>query len=263
MAELFLMAASAVAALLTLYSGFGLGTLLLPVFALLLGRVAVAIAATAVVHLANNLFKLGLVAKHARWGVVARFGVTAALASFAGAALLARISGLPVWVRYTLGARVCEITPLDLVIAGLMLAFALLELLPSLRALSFSPRLLPLGGVLSGFFGGLSGHQGPLRSAFLIRCGLSKEEFVGTGAVCAVIVDTVRLLVYGWLFHGRSFQAVLDSGQGHLVALGVASAFLGSWLGTRWLKKITLDTVQRIVGALLILMALGIGSGIL
>ena len=257
------MAAAAGAALLTLFSGFGLGTLLLPVFAVLLGRLDVAIAATAVVHLANNLFKLGLLARHARWGVVARFGVAAAVASFAGAALLVRISGWPVWVRYTLGERVCEITPLDVVIAALMLVFALLELRPALRALAFPPRLLPLGGLLSGFFGGLSGHQGPLRSAFLIRCGLTKEQFVGTGAVCAVIVDMVRLLVYGWLFHGRSFQAVMDSGQAHLVWLGVFSAFAGSWLGTRWLKKITLESVQRMVGILLILMALAIGGGLI
>ena len=42
---------------LTLFSGFGLGTILMPAFALMM-PVEVAIAATAVVHLANNLFKL-------------------------------------------------------------------------------------------------------------------------------------------------------------------------------------------------------------
>jgi len=40
-----------------LLSGFGLGTLLLPVFALFF-PLPVAIAATALVHLANNFFKL-------------------------------------------------------------------------------------------------------------------------------------------------------------------------------------------------------------
>ena len=33
----------------------------------------------------------------------------------------------------------------------------------------------------SGFFGGLSGMQGALRSAFLARAGLSKEAFVASG----------------------------------------------------------------------------------
>ena len=45
---------------LTLFSGFGLGTVLMPVFAVLF-PLPVAIAATAVVHLANNVFKLLLV----------------------------------------------------------------------------------------------------------------------------------------------------------------------------------------------------------
>ncbi len=65
---------------LTLFSGFGLGTLLMPAFALFF-PVPTAIAATAVVHLANNLFKLGLVGRQADWRVVARFSLPAALAA--------------------------------------------------------------------------------------------------------------------------------------------------------------------------------------
>lgn len=74
MSELVLIGATALLASgLTLFSGFGLGTLLMPVFALFF-PVAVAIAATAVVHLANNLFKLALLARLADWRVVLRFG---------------------------------------------------------------------------------------------------------------------------------------------------------------------------------------------
>lgn len=49
---------------LTLFSGFGLGTVLMPAFALFF-PLPVAIAATAVVHLANNIFKAILVGKKA------------------------------------------------------------------------------------------------------------------------------------------------------------------------------------------------------
>ena len=58
----------------TLFSGFGLGTVLMPTFAVFF-PVTTAIAATAVVHLANNLFKLGLVGKQANWRVVAIFSL--------------------------------------------------------------------------------------------------------------------------------------------------------------------------------------------
>jgi len=64
---------------LTLFSGFGLGTLLTPAFAVFF-PVPTAIATTAVVHLSNNLFKLALVGKQADWRVVARFSLPAALA---------------------------------------------------------------------------------------------------------------------------------------------------------------------------------------
>ena len=52
------------ASFLTLFSGFGLSTLLMPAFALFFPLEA-AIAMTAVVHLANNVFKLALVGRKA------------------------------------------------------------------------------------------------------------------------------------------------------------------------------------------------------
>jgi len=54
----------------------------------------------------------------------------------------------------------------------------LLEMSPRFQQWSLDKKYLPLGGLLSGFFGGLSGHQGALRSAFLIKSGLSKESFI-------------------------------------------------------------------------------------
>ena len=59
---------------LTLFSGFGLGTILMPVIALFFPW-PLAITATAVVYFANNLFKFGLMARQADWPVVAKFSV--------------------------------------------------------------------------------------------------------------------------------------------------------------------------------------------
>lgn len=63
---------------LTLFSGCGLGTLLMPAFALFF-PVPLAIAATAVVHLANNIFKVVLVGKNTNWDVIARFALPGAV----------------------------------------------------------------------------------------------------------------------------------------------------------------------------------------
>jgi len=250
------------ASMLTFFSGFGLGTLLLPVFAVFL-PLPVAIAATALVHLANNLFKLGLVGKYADRRLVVRFGVPAALAASAGAWLLLRLAALPPLATYRLGDRTVAVLPLGLVLGVLIAGFALAELLPNLAARRFDARLLPLGGVLSGFFGGLSGHQGALRAAFLVKSGLDPQTFVGTGVACAVIVDVVRLGVYG-ASALRGHLAALGDGDGiGLVVAATLAAFVGAWSGRRLLHKMTVRLVQLVVGILLLLLAFGIGAGIL
>jgi len=76
-------AASLLVSGLTLYSGFGLGTLLMPIFALFF-PVEVAVAATAVVHGANNILKIAVVCKHADRSLILGFGVPAIIAAFAG-----------------------------------------------------------------------------------------------------------------------------------------------------------------------------------
>lgn len=244
---------------LTLFSGFGLGTVLMPVFALFF-PVPLAIAATAIVHFANNIFKFGLMAKQADWRVVARFSVTAAIAAMVGAGLLNLFDTMPVVASYTLGGSTFEITMIKAVIGTLIMAFALLELWPRFQALAFPPRWLPLGGALSGFFGGLSGNQGALRSAFLLKIGLSKEAFVATGIVSAVIVDAARLVVYGAGFmagHLAQSQEILAP-----VVVGTVCAFIGSFVGNRVLQKVTLRTVQIVVAVAMLLIGAGLVAGV-
>lgn len=252
--------AALAAAALTLFSGFGLGTLLMPVFAIFF-PLPVAVAATAVVHLANNLFKLALVGRDADWRVVVRFGVPAALAALVGAALLQAVAVLPVLADYRLGERICQVTVLKLALAVIILGFVAYELHPRWSKREFDARWLPLGGALAGFFGGLSGLQGALRSAFLLRAGLTKEAFIATGVVGAVIVDTARLAVYGAGFYGGMF-VLLDAHAWALVGAASGAAFLGSFLGARLAAKVTLRKVQVTVAILLGLLALALAVGL-
>jgi hypothetical protein len=244
---------------LTLFSGFGLGTVLMPVFALFF-PVPLAIAATAVVHFANNIFKFGLMARKADWQVVLRFSLPAAIAAMAGASLLNLFDSMPFMASYTVGGSTFEITVIKAVIGILIAAFALLELWPWFQALAFPPRWLSLGGALSGFFGGLSGNQGALRSAFLLKTGLSKEAFVATGVVSAVMVDAARLVVYGtgvMAGHLAQLQELIAP-----VAVGTVCALIGSFAGSRILQKVTLRTVQIVVAVAMLLIGAGLAAGV-
>jgi hypothetical protein len=248
---------------LTLASGFGLGTILMPAFAVFFPLPA-AIAATAIVHLANNVFKLVLVGRHADRATLLRFGVPAVLASFAGAALLALLEGAAPLATYTLGTHICRVTIVKLVIAAIMLAFAAIEVSPRFSKLEFDRRYQPLGGVLSGFFGGLSGHQGSLRSAFLVRAGLGKEAFVATGCVIAVMVDIARLLVYGVGAWRKPVQEAQTQGVGTgLIVAACISAFVGAYLGAKLVRKITIEAVRVVVAGMLAIIAILLGSGII
>lgn len=247
---------------LTLFSGFGLGTLLLPAFALFL-PIEVAVGATAVVHGANNVLKASLLGKDADWPLVLRFGLPAVLAAFAGAALLGIVSTFPPLVEWSLFGREAVVTPIKLLMGVLMLGFALFEILPSLREIGFDRKYLVPGGLVSGFFGGLSGHQGALRSAFLVKAGLSTRGFVATNSVIGLVVDLARLLVYGALAAGTGLAALSGHREIALIAVGCAAAFLGVVLGKRLIGKVTMSSVQALTGVLLVLVSLALGMGVI
>lgn len=242
---------------LTFFSGFGLGTLLLPAFALFV-PLEHAIAMTAVVHLLNGLFKLALLRKHIDASVLLRFGLPAVMAALLGAWLLSALGTLPALHAYTAFGHRFEILPLKLVIGVLLLLFAMIELVPKLRDLEFDARWQPLGGALSGFFGGLAGMQGALRSAFLARSGLDKQAFVATGAAIACVIDVSRLAVYA-----GTLLAVFGTLDHRLLACAVLAAFAGAWLGNRLLHKTTLRGLQRMVAAMLFAFAIGLILGVL
>jgi uncharacterized membrane protein YfcA len=254
--------AALIAAGLTMYSGFGLGTLLLPVFALFFPA-EMAVVATALVHGANNVFKVSLLGRQADREVVLKFGLPAIAAAVVGALALGWIAGAGMKMEVVVNEQVLsQVTPVKLIIGVLMIAFALFELLPAFRALEFDRRYLALGGVLSGFFGGLSGHQGALRSAFLAKTGLTTERFVGSNAVIAFLVDLTRISVYAALFAAAGHGSGGFDGWG-LVMTGAVSAFAGVLVGKRYLQKVTMTSVRTLVGVLLFGVGLALLTGLL
>ena len=253
--------AAFLAAGLTMYSGFGLGTLMLPVFALFL-PIEMAVVATALVHGANNVFKVSLLGRHADRDVVTRFGLTAIFAAILGAMALGYLVRMDDSLTIDVNNEpVSRITPVKMMIGLLMIGFALFELLPVFRKLEFDRRFLPLGGLLSGFFGGLSGHQGALRSAFLAKTGLTTERFVGSNAVIGFLVDLTRITVYVAVFAVAGETS--ESTVWPLVITGSLAAFCGVMVGKKYLHKVTMRSVQTLVGVLLFGVGLALLLGLL
>jgi len=255
--EIIIATAAFFASLLTLFSGFGLGTLLTPIFGLFF-PIHFAVALTGIVHLLNNLFKLALLGKKASRDMVLKFGVPSVVGGLLGAALLASLSDLPVVFAWFGLGKLNEVTFLKLAMALLMVFFALMELLPALKNLQFPERFLRFGGLLSGFFGGLSGHQGALRSAFLLRSGLNKEAFIATGVTIACMVDLTRLPIYFARFDVDMFRE-----QWRPLLIATLSAFAGAYLGAKYLQKTTINAVKWFTAVMIVVIAVLLGMGII
>lgn len=244
-------------AILTFFSGFGLGTILTPVF-MIFFPVELAIGLTGVVHFFNNMFKLLLVGRNADKDVLFRFGIPAVVAALLGSWVLLNIPDTSPLFSYTLWGSTFEVFPMKFIISILLIIFASMDLIPYFNQLQFGRSKLPIGGALSGFFGGLSGNQGALRSAFLIKAGLSKEAFIGTAVVVSTFVDFTRLSVYATRFTSAGWNENLT-----VVICATLAGIMGSFIGNKLLKKVTLHFLKVTVAILLILVSIALGSGLI
>jgi uncharacterized membrane protein YfcA len=219
---------------LTLFTGFGLSTILLPVFVIFF-PVAIAVPSTAIVHFINNFYKLFIYFKQINTRILIRFGLPALLASIAGAFLLQKLSS--------------NERNLEILLGILIILISFMEMFPAIRNLKIGIKWAPLGGVISGFFGGLSGHQGLFRSAFLVKSGLSKNSFIATGVGIAVLVDITRLSVYGSTIFTTSIISTNDFWLP--VIISTTSALFGVSLATDLVKKMTIDVIRNMVFGLI------------
>ncbi len=220
------------ASALTFFSGFGLGTLLLPAFALFFAT-PVALAATSVVHLLNNLFKGTLVWKLVDWPTVLRFGFPAIPAAILGAYILTYLD-----------TRIASI-----VIGVILILFAVLELQPWFQRLTFPKKYVSLGGMLTGFMGGISGQQGAIRSMFLLKSDFDAKRYIATGVFIAVLIDLARLPTYAL---GLKDATPITQHELTLIGFGTLCAFVGAWLGARYMKKTTIGFVRYVVAGLML-----------
>ena len=245
------------AAILTFFSGFGLGTILTPIM-MIYFPVEIAVAFTGIVHFSNNIFKLFIVGNKANKEVLVKFGLPAIFAAFIGSYFLFNMNTEYIIYSYNLLGQIKSISLVKFIVSLLLIVFASFDLIPFFKKLEFGKKSLPIGGFLSGFFGGLSGNQGALRSSFLIKLSLDKETFIATTVVISTMVDFTRLGVYSSNLLQINLEDYLTLGVSSILA-----ATLGAFIGNKLLKKITLDYIRILVATLVLLLAFGLLLGVI
>ena len=247
---------SFIASGLTFFSGFGLGTILTPVFYMMFNDLTLAISATAIVHVLNNVFKYVLMQKKVNWGIALPFGVAAIPAAILGAFLTQYFSRIELF-QFSIFNYSNHIIVINLIFGLILIAFALIELIPKLQ-IAFSKQKLWLGGTISGFFGGLSGHQGALRTAFLVKYQLDKQTFIATGIIIALIIDFVRIPIYISSLDGFGLKSNWIS-----ISFALLGALIGAIVGKFYLKKVKLESLNIFISYAMLVFGLALALGFL
>lgn len=217
----------------TLFTGFGVGTIMMPIMALFFD-VKVAIFLAAIVHLFNNISRLILYRAAINWKVIQRFGIVSIIGAFIGS--YAQIYLDSAWLK---------------VVVGLFLTtFSLGSLIPNKIKIELPSGVDIVGGFLSGLVGGLIGNQGAIRSMYLLKYGLDKQELIVSSALIAVIIDSTRIPVYAY----SNFRYLQENIV--LLSLIVIAAILGTVIGSRLLPKVTYALFKKII--LIAVLGLGI-----
>ena len=105
-----------------------------------------------------------------------------------------------------------------------------------------------LGGALSGFFGGLVGNQGGIRTAAMLGFEVDKRQFVATTTAVALMIDMARVPVY--LVTETAALARLWP----TIAIATIGVVIGTLFGERLLARVPEQRFRMVVGVLLLLL---------
>ena len=206
--------------------GFGIGSLLTPLLAEAVGT-ALAVAAVMIPHAVATSVRCWRLRASIDRAVLIRFGLLSAAGALAGALVYTRLGP----------------STLTRVLGGLLVLTAIAQLTGWTRRWQPRGALVGAFGLGSGFFGGIAGNQGGLRSAALTAFHLRPRAFVATATATGVLVDLARAPVYLW----HAGDALLPLWLPLTVA--TVGVLIGTLAGERVLLGLSPGRFGQVVGA--------------
>jgi hypothetical protein len=215
-------------------AGFGTGIVMLPLVAWALGLRA-AVPVLTVTMAIGNLARIWWSRGEVDRAVVLRFALGAVPATAVGTVIYVGASSD--WLGRFVGLFLIASVPLRRILATDFFRMRL--------------RYFPMLGAAVGLISGLVVTTGPLNTPFFLSYGLRRSAYVGTEAVCAMVMHLSR---------GAALAryALLTWETFAVGALLGATMFAGSWVGRRLLDRMSDRVFLGIVEVLLV--ALGLHS---
>ena len=209
-------------------AGFGIGSLLTPVFVTQVAT-QVAVAAVSIPHVVGTAARFWLLRGQVDRHLLMRFGLTSAAGGLTGALLQARTGS----------------AGLTILFGSLLLFVAASELTGLSKRMRFRGAAAWIAGALSGLLGGMVGNQGGIRSAAMLGVDVPRHTFVGTATAVALIVDGARLPVY-LATTGDDLLAMWPT-----IVFATIGVLCGTLFGHRVLVRIPEEKFRPTVAALL------------
>ncbi len=209
-------------------AGFGIGSLLTPVFVTQVAT-QVAVAAVSIPHVVGTAARFWLLRGQVDRRLLVQFGLTSAAGGLTGALLQARTGS----------------AGLTILFGGLLLFVAASEMSGLSKRMRFRGAAAWIAGALSGLLGGMVGNQGGIRSAAMLGIDVPRQAFVGTATAVALIVDGARLPVY-LATSGDELRALWPT-----IVFATIGVLCGTLFGHRVLVRIPEEKFRPTVAVLL------------
>ena len=214
-------------------SGFGIGSLLTPLFAAKVGT-GVAVAGISIVHFLGTALRFWIWRKYINRKILLSFGITSAIGGLIGA------------IFHNIFANV-----ILTIIFGCLLIFAGLSGLTGISdKWRFHGAVAWIAGALSGIFGGLVGNQGGIRSAAMLGFDLKGKEFVATATGIALAVDLARMPVY-FVTQAQDIQSIW-----FMILISSIGVLIGTEIGVRVQQKIPERLFKKIVCGIILIIGI-------
>lgn len=231
--EFLVMVVGFFAGMIASLAGFGIASFLIPIISIRAGTKA-AIVIVALPHFLGAGLRFWLLKAKANRQILIRFGLLSAAGGLAGALLHSSFQS----------SLLQSIFAVMLIVAGILGALQLSERI----------RLGKIGasivGLASGFFGGLAGEQGGIRSVALLNFSIEKEAFIATATATGLIVDATRMPIY------YLTQPTLITQYTGILILSTIAVIAGTLAGNIVLKKIPEKSFKQVVSLLILLLGI-------
>lgn len=214
-------------------TGFGTSTIMIPVLVMFMPPLE-AIFFVSIIHWFGNVWKITLFKSGFNPKLFALFGVSGLMASYAGAALSLQVE-----------------QALLLRLLGVFLAaYALFLLVKTGMRINAGTKTALVGGTLSGFFAGMFGIGGAIRSAFLLVFDLPKAVYIATAGAIGLLVDSTRIVTY--FFGGTQMSERLWWG----LLIFIPISFLGAQMAKIIVTRIPQSKFRVVLACALLLLGL-------